>query len=94
MWSEGNADISEARNMSVPATPLSFTLTGLKIFTLYRVRIAGFTVIGTGPYSEETIIRTGEGSKLFPFDFFAKNNMNSIHLFQKTFTVGDLESEI
>ncbi|XP_031558188.1 protein sidekick-2-like, partial [Actinia tenebrosa] len=58
-WKEVNFD-SEAGNISVPATPLSYTVTGLKIFTYYKVFVAGFTVIGIGPYKETVDVRTGE----------------------------------
>jgi hypothetical protein len=64
IWREIITD-SVSSNASVPSRPLSCVVRGLKIFTEYEVKIAGFTIIGTGSYSQHVLVKTGEGSRLF-----------------------------
>ena len=42
----------------------SFTIAGLRPYTVYRYKVAAYTV-ATGPFSEEMTVQTGIYSKLF-----------------------------
>ena len=46
-------------NISLQATAVSAVIKGLKVFTLYRIQIAGFTSAGVGVQSRPQYAKTG-----------------------------------
>ena len=46
-------------NISVRATAVSAVIKGLKMLTLYRIQIAGFTSVGVGVQSRPQYAKTG-----------------------------------
>ena len=47
----------------------SILITGgiLKPFTLYYCKVAAFTIVGVGPYSENVLVNTPEDGKILIF---------------------------
>ena len=68
---------TKIRNYTLNASVLSLEITGLDIWTNYSIRMAAFTIIGDGPWSDLILEDTDEDGQ----STFTSTSLTSIHIF-------------